>query len=81
MRQVFENIASNHGIEIIAPEKRATGSRCSPGCLCCDRSDQPMDDDGCGICDACLGLPARAIDDPDGLDFPTSLPPPIAHHP
>lgn len=70
MRQYFEDIVPDEGIDIIAREKRATGTRCSTVCLCCERADQPMDDDGCGICDACLGLPLRTIDDPDGLEFP-----------
>jgi hypothetical protein len=73
MSQVFEGIASDDGIEIIIPKKKATGSGCSTICLCCERADQPMDDDGCGICDACLGLPARAVDNPDRLEFPTAL--------
>ena len=74
MRQFFENIADDEGIEIIIPEKKTRGSLCSAVCLCCEQADQPMDDDGCGICDACLGLPARAIDNPDGLEFPNALP-------
>lgn len=74
MRQFFENIAPDDGIEIITPGTRATGARCSVVCLCCERSDQPMDDDGCGICDKCLGVPARAIDNPDGIEFPKDLP-------
>ncbi len=69
MRQFFENIASDDGIEIITPEKRATGSRCSAVCLCCERTDQPMDDDGCGICDACLGLTVRTREDQNGLEL------------
>jgi hypothetical protein len=74
MRRFSEDIASDEGIEIISPPQRKAGSRCSAVCLCCQRTDQPMDDDGCGICDACLGLPARAADNPDGLEFPTTLP-------
>ncbi len=74
MRQFFKDIASDDGIEIITPKKRETGTRCSAICFCCERSDQPMDDDGCGICDTCLGLPARAVADPDGLEFPPALP-------
>ena len=73
MRQFFENIESDDGIEIITPETRATDVRCSAVCLCCERADQPMDEDGCGICDACLGLPARANDNPDGLEFPNAV--------
>lgn len=70
MRQFFEDIAPDDGIEIISPPDRKAGSRCAVICLCCQRADQPMDDDGCGICDTCLGTPARAADNPDGLEFP-----------
>ncbi len=45
MRQFFKDIASDDEIEIIPPERRAVGSRCSALCLCCERADQPMDDD------------------------------------
>lgn len=74
MRRILEDITPDDGIEIISPLKSKAGSRCSAVCLCCQRSDQPMDDDGCGICDACLGAPARAADNPDGSVSPNALP-------
>jgi hypothetical protein len=74
MRRSFKDIAPDDGIEIISPPKMNAGPRCSTICLCCEQANQPMDDDGCGICDACLGLPARAVDNPDGLEFPSVLP-------
>lgn len=73
MRQFFEDIALDDGIEIISPPDRKAGSRCAVICLCCQRSDQSMDDDGCGICDTCLGTRARAANNPDGLEFPDAL--------
>jgi len=73
MRQFFEDIAPDDGIEIISPPGRKTDSRCSVICLCCHRSDQSMDDDGCGICDTCLGAPARAADNADGLELHDDL--------
>jgi len=74
MRRCFEDMAFDDGIEIIGPSDVNAGSRRSAVCLCCERSDQPRDDDGCGICDACLGMPARAIDNPDGFEFPAPSP-------
>ena len=41
-------------------------------CLCCERADQPMDDDGCGICVACLGLPVSTGRAPDTLECQAS---------
>jgi hypothetical protein len=74
MKRFFEDSAPEDGIEIICPPGVKAGSQCSAVCLCCQRPDQPMDDDGCGICDACLGMPARAVDNPDGPEFPGALP-------
>lgn len=70
MKDVVIHVVSDDAIEIMMPAGREGRSRCSVVCLCCQRADQPMDDDGCGICDACLGLPVRATDDPNGLEFP-----------
>ncbi|RFZ86744.1 hypothetical protein D0Y60_15015 [Shinella sp. WSJ-2] len=74
MKEFFINIVSDDAVEIVAPEGKKTGLRRSNICLCCERSDRPMDDDGCGICDACLGLPLRPVDSRDGLEFPPPSP-------
>ncbi|MGG6898559.1 hypothetical protein [Rhizobium sp. BR 315] len=59
MKEIVVNVVSGHALEIMMPVA-SERQRCSVLCLCCQRADQPMDDDGCGICDACLGLPVRA---------------------
>ncbi|MDX0654675.1 hypothetical protein GOL41_29360 [Sinorhizobium medicae] len=66
MKELEINIVPGDMAEIVVPSGRL---RCSVVCLCCERADQPMDDDGCGICDACLDLPVRAMDALDGLDY------------
>ena len=38
------------------------------------QAGQAMDDDGCGICDACLDAPLQTTGNPDGLDFPDAFP-------
>lgn len=70
MKEVVTNIVSDDKIEIMMPRRSKNRLRCSVVCLCCKRADQPMDDDGCGICDTCLGLPVRTTDDRDGLEIP-----------
>jgi hypothetical protein len=72
MKEVVIDVVPDDAIEIMMPTGHERRLRCSVVCLCCQRSDQPMDDDGCGICDACLGLPLRATDDRDGLECPAS---------
>lgn len=66
---VVINNASNDAVEILAPRRSPSRNRCAVVCLCCDRADQPMDDDGCGICDVCLGLPVGATSDLGGLEL------------
>ena len=64
-------VVSDDAVEISVPagsERR----RYSAACLCCRRADQPMDDDGCGICDTCLGLPVRTRGDHTGLEIPST---------
>ncbi|EYR83768.1 hypothetical protein SHLA_23c000190 [Shinella sp. DD12] len=61
-------------VEIVVPASGNVDNRCSVVCLCCEKTGQRMDDDGCGICDDCLGLPAHASDDLDALEFPTPIP-------
>lgn len=72
MKEIVNNVVSDAAIEIILPPRAKSRVRCLAVCLCCEQADQPMDDDGCGICDACLGLSARETDDFDILDFPGS---------
>ncbi|MFB9792298.1 MULTISPECIES: hypothetical protein [Shinella] len=74
MKKLVINVVSDDAIEIMVPKKSKDRLRCSVVCLCCERADQPMDDDGCGICDACLGVPVRATDDLDGLEIATPSP-------
>ena len=75
MKEFVVKVVPDEAIEIVLPNRSAGGARCSVFCLCCGRTDRPMDDDGCGICDICIGLPLRATDDPDGPEVrvrPTS---------
>lgn len=74
MKDITINLVLDHAMEIVAPNRGKVGDQCSVVCLCCEGADQPMDDDGCGICDGCLGLPARASDDLGALDFPAPSP-------
>ena len=65
MKDVSIDVAAGDGMEIRVPHRSKARLRCQVVCLCCERADQPMDDDGCGICDTCLGLPASPMDDPE----------------
>jgi hypothetical protein len=60
--------------EFILPRRCTKADRQATSCICCGRTDQAMDDDGCGICDACLYAPLQASGNPDGLDFPDAFP-------
>lgn len=60
------SVAIDDAFEIMMPSGRKHRGQYSTVCLCCERADQPMDDDGCGICDACLGLSVRENDALDG---------------
>ena len=66
----YVNLVSDDAVEIVMPPRNASHVRCAVVCLCCERAGMPMDDDGCGICDACLGLPLPTVDDRDGLEVP-----------
>ena len=70
MKEFVIDLVSDDTVEISVPDRRKRGFSGAAVCVCCQRADQPMDDDGCGICDVCLGLPVRATDGPDGLEFP-----------
>jgi hypothetical protein len=74
MKELVINIVSDDMAEIVVPSGDNGRLRCSVICLCCERADQPMDDDGCGICDACLGLTVRAMDALDGPELPAPFP-------
>ncbi len=74
MRGFVTNVAIGDAFEITAPSKSKGRDQCTTVCLCCERAGQVMDDDGCGICDACLDAPLQATGNPDGLDFPDTFP-------
>lgn len=73
MKNLAINMELDDAMEIVVPNRGNVGNRCSVVCLCCEKAGQRMDDDGCGICDDCLGFPAHASDDPDALEFQTPL--------
>lgn len=68
MRGFVTSVAIGDAFEITVPSKGKGRDQCTIVCLCCERADQPMDDDGCGICDACLRLPVRENDALEGLE-------------
>lgn len=74
LKKILIDVASDDAVEILAPTQSIGRHRCAVVCLCCEQAGQPMDDDGCGICDACLGLPVGASQDLGGLEFPTPSP-------
>ncbi|WLS07227.1 hypothetical protein Q9314_13665 [Shinella sumterensis] len=45
-------------VEILPPHRCGKAVPKAATCICCGRADQAIDDDGCGICDACIGAPA-----------------------
>ena len=69
MKDVAIDIPLDGAPEIIPPGRCTQADR-GLVCACCGESGQPMDD-GCGICDGCLGMPALATDNPDGLECST----------
>lgn len=74
MKTIPTNILFEPAAEIVLPHRCGNAAQPAGGCICCGRADQPMDDDGCGICDACLDAPLQAAGNPDGLDFPDCFP-------
>jgi hypothetical protein len=74
MQEIIIHTASDDAVEIVVPSANKDRLRCSIVCLCCERVDQPMDDDGCGVCDECLDLPVRATDASDALECPAAFP-------
>lgn len=75
MKNLTINLILDDAVEIVTPKRGTLGNQSSVVCLCCEKADQAMDDDGCGICDECLGLPACTSDDLETLEFP----PPSSH--
>jgi hypothetical protein len=73
MREIAIDILSDDAVEI-APPRRCYGARQPVVCACCGEAGQPMDDDGCGICDACLETPLHVSSCPDGLDLSATFP-------
>lgn len=80
MQEVVIDVVSDDAIELVIPSRHKRPLRGAVACLCCERANQPMDEDGCGICDRCLGLPVPASHAPDELETAPSLPS-IAYHP
>ena len=70
MKKFVINIVPDDAVEIFGPTGSVGRSTCSLTCLCCERADQPMDDDGCGICNTCLGVPPDVNDIASGHDCP-----------
>ncbi|MDG4676093.1 UNVERIFIED_ORG: hypothetical protein LHK14_27650 (plasmid) [Roseateles sp. XES5] len=60
--------------EIMLPRRCAKATRPAVACICCGNADRAMDDDGCGICDACLDAPLQAICNLEGFDLPEVFP-------
>lgn len=54
--ETIPDILPEDTLEILPPAPRRRKRENAVVCLCCERVSQPMDDDGCGICDECLGL-------------------------
>lgn len=74
MKDIAIEMAFDDAMEIVAPNRGNFGYRSSTVCLCCNREDQPIDDDGCGICDRCLGLPTQAEKEANDLEILLTLP-------
>ena len=72
MKDVAIDILLDEAAEIMLPHRCNKINRLAV-CACCGQAGQPMDDDGCGICDACLEMPVQATD-LDGLDIPATFP-------
>ena len=74
MKEMTTDMRFDEAAEILRPRRCAKGARPVRACVCCGRTGQAMDDDGCGICNACLDAPLPATGNPDGLDFPAAFP-------
>ncbi|MFC6448257.1 hypothetical protein [Shinella zoogloeoides] len=74
MTEIPIDILFDDAAEILLPRQCGKGARRAAACVCCGLAGQAMDDDGCGICDACLDAPLQATGNPDGLDFPDAFP-------
>ncbi|MGJ7042256.1 hypothetical protein J2Y63_005538 [Shinella sp. BE166] len=73
MKNVAIKSALDDALEILAPTRTTNRTLCKTVCLYCERADQPMGDDGCGICDDCLGLSVGSHD-LGSLEFSTPSP-------
>ncbi|MCR6502885.1 hypothetical protein MUO32_28060 [Shinella sp. CPCC 101442] len=73
MTEISIDILFDDAAEILPPPPCGNAARQAAVCVCCGRAGQLMDDDGCGICDACLDAPLQATGNPDGLDFPDTF--------
>lgn len=68
MREIAIDILSDDAVEMKLPPRCGKASQPAV-CACCGQAGQPMDDDGCGICDACLETPVQVLTHPDDLDL------------
>ncbi|AOF93076.1 hypothetical protein BSY16_4687 (plasmid) [Sinorhizobium sp. RAC02] len=75
MQEIAIDILSDDAVEITLPRRCFGGSQ-PVVCACCGQAGQPMDDDGCGICDACLETPVQVLTHPDDLDLSDTFPDP-----
>ena len=60
MTEIPIDILFDDAAEILLPRQCGKGARRAAACVCCGLAGQAMDDDGCGICDACLDAPLQA---------------------
>jgi hypothetical protein len=74
MTEIQIDILFDDAAEILLPRRCGNAAQQAAPCVGCGRAGQVMDDDGCGICDACLDAPLQATGNPDGLDFPDTFP-------
>jgi hypothetical protein len=73
MREIAIDVLSDDAVEITLPRRGCNASQ-PVVCACCSKAGQPMDEDGCGICDSCLETPVQVSGHPDDLDFSATFP-------
>ncbi|WP_439630858.1 hypothetical protein [Shinella sp.] len=74
MTEIPIDILFDDAAQILLPPQCGNAARQAAACVCCGHAGQAMDDDGCGICDACLDAPLQATGNTDGLDFSDIFP-------
>lgn len=60
MTEIPIDILFDDAAEILVPHRCGKAVRQAVACICCGRVGETIDDDGCGICDACLEAPLQA---------------------